>query len=202
MALFRLAGLFIVLVFLAACGSGAKLPQLPADAKVLAFGDSLTFGTGALSGQSYPAILRELIGREVINAGIPGEISAEGLERLPGILDEVQPKLLILCHGGNDFLRNLGEQQVADNLRAMVRMARERSIAVVLIAVPKFGLLLSPSEIYGRIAGEFGIPYEPGTLSRIVRDSSLKADPVHPNGEGYKMLAEAVAGVLKEAGAI
>lgn len=202
MAAPKFISLILSLLLLAACGSGAKLPRLPADAKVLAFGDSLTFGTGAPSGQSYPAILRELIGREVINAGIPGEVSAEGLERLPGILDEVQPKLLILCHGGNDFLRNLGEQQVADNLRAMVRMARERGIAVVLIAVPKFGLLLSPSEIYGRIAEEFGIPYEPGTLSRIIRDNALKADAVHPNGEGYKMLAEAVAGVLKEAGAI
>lgn len=202
MAFFRLAGLFIVLVFLAACGSGPKLPRLPVDARILTFGDSLTFGTGAAPGESYPAALQGLVNREVVNAGIPGEISAEGLERLPGMLDEVQPRLLILCHGGNDFLRNLGEQQVADNLRAMVRMARERGIAVVLIAVPKFGLLLSPSEIYGQIAGEFGIPYEPGTLSRIVRDGSLKADPVHPNGEGYKMLAEAVAEVLKEAGAI
>ncbi len=194
--------MLVLLLFLAACGSRAKSPPLPADAKVLAFGDSLTFGTGAVPEQSYPAVLQGLIGREIVNAGVPGETSAEGLARLPDLLDEHQPALLILCHGGNDFLRNLAEKGVAANVRAMVELARERGIGVVLIAVPKFGLTLSPPEFYETIAEEFSLPAEMDTLSRIIRDRELKSDTVHPNAAGYRLLAEAVAERLRAAGAI
>lgn len=198
----KITGMFFLLLWLAACGSGAKLPKLSKEAKVLAFGDSLTFGTGADSTQSYPSVLQGLIGREVINAGVPGETSAEGLERLPALLDEHQPALLILCHGGNDFLRGMSEQQAANNIRAMVKLAKDRGIGVVLIAVPKFGLMFSPPEFYAKIAEEFSIPFDTGTLSKIIRETSLKSDAVHPNGSGYRLLAEAVVDRLKVAGAI
>jgi acyl-CoA thioesterase-1 len=193
---------FLLGVFLVACGSGQRLAPLPPEARILAFGDSLTYGTGAGPEQSYPAVLQALIGREIVNAGVPGEITAEGLERLPELLDEHQPQLLILCHGGNDFLRSLGEQQAAANIRAMIRLARERNIAVMLVAVPKFGVLFSPPEFYAGIAEELGVPVESGTLSRIIRDPALKSDAVHPNAAGYRRLAEAVAEELKAAGAI
>lgn len=197
-------GLVLVLLvsLLAGCGSRAKLPPLPPEAKVLAFGDSLTYGTGANPEQSYPAVLQGLISREIINAGIPGEISADGLARLPEFLDQYQPALLILCHGGNDFLRNLGEQGAADNVRAMVKLAQDRGIGVVLIAVPKFGITFAPPEFYAAIGKELSIPVVPDMLSQIIRDNALKADPVHPNAQGYRLLAEAVAAQLKAAGAI
>ena len=73
---------------------------------------------------------------------------------------------------------------------------------MVLIAVPKFGLMFSPPEFYAKIAEAVTIPFDTGTLSRIIRDNSLKSDAVHPNGSGYRMLAEAVAERLKVAGAI
>lgn len=184
------------------CGSGTKLPALPAEARILAFGDSLTYGTGADPEQSYPAVLQGLIGHEVINAGVPGEVSAEGLARLPALLDEYQPQLLILCHGGNDFLRGLGKEAAADHIRAMVRLAGERAIAVILIAVPEFGIWPSPPEFYRKIAEEYGLAYEDETLSRIIRDAALKSDAVHPNAQGYRKLAEALAEVLRKAGAV
>jgi len=195
--------LLAALVLLAACGAKTPaLPRLAPDAVVLAFGDSLTFGTGASEGQSYPAVLEGLIGRKVHGAGVPGEVSAAGLARLPSALDYYQPQLLILCSGGNDFLRKLGKQQAAANIRAMVRVARDRGVAVMLIAVPEPGLFASPPDFYQDIAKELGIPYEGDALAKILRDNELKSDLIHPNAKGYALLAQAVAGVLKQSGAI
>ena len=197
------AMLLLVVCALAGCGgSTPKLAKLPGDAAILAFGDSLTFGTGAQPENSYPAVLEKLIGRKVWSAGVPGEVSAAGLARLPSALDYYQPRLLILCHGGNDFLRKLGDAQAAENLRAMIRLAKERGMDVVLVAVPKPGLFPSPPDFYADIAKEFRLPYEDAALKTILRDNELKSDIAHPNARGYAKLAEAIAALLKKSGAV
>jgi acyl-CoA thioesterase I len=199
----RACCLLLLAAALAGCGGSApKLSNLPADAVVLAFGDSLTVGTGAQAEASYPAVLEKLIGRKVWSAGVPGEVSAAGLARLPSALDYFQPRLLILCHGGNDFLRKLGDAQAAENLRAMIRLARQRGIDVVLIAVPKPGLFPSPPDFYAEIAKEFGLPFEDAALKTILRDNEFKSDLIHPNANGYARLAEAIAALLKKSGAL
>ena len=187
---------------LAACSKPARLAPLPTDAVILAFGDSLTFGTGASEEQSYPVLLEKLLKRPVVRSGVPGEVSREGLARLPEVLDEVRPRLMILCHGGNDLLGRTGEAAAEANLRAMVALARGRGIAVVLVGVPKPGLLLSTADFYGRIAKDLKLPYEAKALASILSDNALKSDPAHPNAEGYRRLAEALAKLLADAGAV
>jgi lysophospholipase L1-like esterase len=194
--------LLLLVAFATACGGPPKLPRLSQDAVVLAFGDSLTFGTGANPNESYPARLEALIGRKVVGSGIPGEVSAEGLARLSSVLDETRPQLLVLCHGGNDLLRKLDDAQAANNLRAMVRLAKARGAQVLLIGVPKPGLLPSPADFYEDIAREFKLPYEGAALRKVLTDNALKSDLVHPNAAGYAKLAEAVAALLKKAGAV
>jgi lysophospholipase L1-like esterase len=194
--------LLALLLLASGCGQQAKLAALPADAVVLAFGDSLTFGTGASEAESYPAQLAGLAGRRVVREGVPGEVSASGLKRLPGALDEHQPRLLLLCHGGNDFLRRLPKAEAAANVRAMIRLAQSRGIDVLLIGTPEFGFLLTPPDFYAEIAKEFRIPYEGEVLSKILRDSNLKSDQIHPNAAGYRMMAERVYALLKKAGAV
>ncbi len=191
-----------LILLLAACSAPPTLPQLPAGTVILAFGDSLTYGTGADSGQSYPTVLTALVGRRVINAGVPGEVSADGLVRLPALLDEHRPRLLILCHGGNDLLRKHNEQELARNLRAMVEAARTRGIAVVLVGVPAPGLLLSVPELYAALAKEQQLPYEAEALRTILGDRALKSDPVHPNAEGYRQFAQRLHALLHAAGAL
>ena len=188
---------------LAACGSSTPpLPPLAPSAVVLAFGDSLTFGTGAGAGEGYPAQLERLIGRKVVAQGIPGEVSAAGLARLPGVLEATQPQLVLLCHGGNDFLRKLPDGEAAANVRAMVRLAREKGIPVVLIGVPKPGLAPAPAAFYADIAKEFAVPYEGAILKSVLTDNALKSDWVHPNANGYARMAAAVADLLKKARAL
>ena len=190
-------------LLLAACGpSVPKLPKLDNGAVVLAFGDSLTFGTGAAPQQAYPAALARLISRKVVGSGVPGETSEEGLQRLPGVLEDVKPQLLILCHGGNDFLRKTGEEAAARNVREMIRLAQAQGVAVMLVATPKPGFGTSKVKFYEEIGKEFAIPVESEVLADVLGSRSLKSDLVHPNAEGYTVIAEAVAKVLRKAGAL
>jgi acyl-CoA thioesterase-1 len=184
------------------CSERPKLERLPGDAVVLAFGDSLTFGTGAHEDESYPAQLEKLIGRRVVRAGVPGEVTAQALVRLPEALDEHTPRLLLLCIGGNDFLRRLGNQQAERNVREMVKLAASRGIAVVLIGTPEPGFTVSPPAFYAGIAKEFRLPYEEGIIGQVLKDKTLKADPIHPNARGYRLIAERLAEQLKQSGAI
>jgi acyl-CoA thioesterase I len=195
--------LLVALLLVAACGGGSpRLGKLAGDAVVLAFGDSLTYGYGANPNESYPARLETLIGRKVIAAGIPGETTAAGLARLQSALDESKPALVLLCEGGNDFLQKLDEKAAAENLRRMIGLARAQGAQVVLIGVPKPGLMPSTAAMYGEIATEMKIPYDNSTLVKILTDNELKSDLVHPNAKGYAKMAEGVAALLKKSGAI
>lgn len=187
---------------LLSCEKDPIVRPLAPDAVVLAFGDSLTYGTGASEGSSYPAVLEGVISRTVVNAGIAGEVTSEGLRRLFELLDENRPDLVILCHGGNDMLRRMGDEAAAQNIRSMILAARERGIDVILIGVPRPGIFLDPPEFYGQIAQEFGIPYEGMVMKRVLSDGSLKSDPIHPNEQGYRMIAESIAALLRKGGAI
>jgi lysophospholipase L1-like esterase len=192
----------IVGIGLTACSTQPKLPALSNDAVIVAFGDSLTFGTGSEPAESYPAVLEKMIGRRVVNSGVPGEVTGDGLLRLPEVLEREKPALLLLCHGGNDQLRRLNQQQAANNIREMIRLAQKREVAVVLIAVPAPELSLLPPSMYREIAKELSIPIEEETLSSILANNSLKSDYIHPNAAGYHRLAESIATLLRKSGAI
>jgi len=196
--------LIVVLVVALAvgCGDKAKLSRLPGDAVVLAFGDSLTYGTGAAENESYPAQLEKLIGRRVVRAGVPGEVTAQALARLPAALDEHEPRLLLLCIGGNDFLRHLGNGQAESNVRAMVKLARSRNIEVLLIGTPEPGITVTPPAFYAGIAKQFSVPYEDAVIGDVLRSNELKSDPIHPNARGYGIIAERLAERLRKSGAI
>ena len=195
----------IVLVVALLVGCGPSVPQLPAlesGAVIVAFGDSLTIGVGTDPDHAYPAVLERLSGRTVINAGVSGELSAGGVARLPAVLDEHRPDLVVLCHGGNDLLRKQSKEQLEANLREMVRIARLRGIPVILIGVPAPGLFLSSAEVYEEIADEYALPFEGDVVPEIESDSALKSDPIHPNADGYREMAEAIHELLQAARAL
>ncbi|MCL7420719.1 MAG: GDSL-type esterase/lipase family protein [Methylobacter sp.] len=196
--------LSLIFLALTACSEPSRtLTKLPDDAVILAFGDSLTYGTGASRLSDYPNVLSELTSLEVINEGIPGEISEEGLERLPALLDEYQPKLLILIHGGNDLLRKIPSEQIAANLNKMIEEAAGRHIEVVMLGVPQPNLLiLTSADFYQRIAKDRNVLVDLNTLPDILGDNSLKSDMIHPNDAGYQLMAGNIFKLLQEAGAL
>lgn len=194
---------FALLALLCGCGREIPLAKLAPSDVIVAFGDSLTAGTGAdAPGDAYPAVLGRLIGREVINSGIPGETSAEGLRRLPEVLADYRPRLVLLCLGGNDTLQRANPKQTADNLEAMARMAKERGTAVVLIGVPNLNFFGGVPDYYAEIATALDLPYEGEVMNEVLRDPALKSDRIHANSAGYRRIGERLAVLLKDAGAV
>jgi lysophospholipase L1-like esterase len=204
MSLIRRFLVLILLLTVSACGSEQPtLEKLDAGDVIVAFGDSLTYGTGANpENESYPAVLAALSNHPVVNAGIPGEVSAEGLERLNKVMTTHQPALVLLCHGGNDLLRKLDEAQLRANLTAMIALIRSFGSQVVMLSVPKPGVFLKPAPLYAEIAEKLSVPIDNETLADIESDTALKSDPIHPNKVGYKQMAEAIYQLLQQQGAL
>ena len=196
----------ITLLLLAACGGGQKAQPLPPGAAVLAFGDSVTIGTGAAPGEDYPTRLAAITGWSITNAGVPGDTTEAAKGRIRAALEESKPALVIVEIGGNDFLRRRPEGQIREDLRKILAEIRAARIPVVLVAVPRFSLLgaavgaLPDAELYEQLAEEEKVPLVPDVFARILSDPGLKADQIHPNAEGYRQLAEGIADGLRKAG--
>lgn len=194
--------LIVLMMSLAACDSAPQLTPISNNAIILAFGDSLTYGTGADKSSAYPAHLQNRLSKTVINAGVAGEVSKTGLNRLDSLLKQHKPELLILCHGGNDILRHLNLKQTKDNLQKMIDMAQANSTQVILIGVPKFGIFLAPAKFYKELAESNQIPLENTVLSDILANRNLKSDRIHPNAKGYAVFADKIHQLLMQSGAI
>ena len=192
----------ILTLLLTACGNSEPLTPLNNQQPILAFGDSLTYGYGVATAQSYPEQLSQLSNMEVINAGISGEKSKQGLERLSALLDEHQPQLLLLCHGGNDVLKKQNLDSMKENLAQMIEMAQSRDIQVVLISVPGASLFLPDIKQYQELAEQYNIPLENDIIKDVLKESSLRSDAIHPNAQGYRLIAEAVYALLEDNGAL
>lgn len=174
------------------------LKPFPPQGVILAFGDSLTYGYGAAPSESYPARLEQMLGRRVINGGISGELSIEGLKRLPTLLQIYKPKILILCHGGNDILKKQDLQTLRTNLEQMIRLAQTHNIDVILVSVPQFGILqLTPPSLYAELAEAYHLEIEEDILADILHDNRYKSDYIHPNALGYQKMAEAIEKLLR-----
>lgn len=191
----------LVLTLLCSCNSN-RLQPVPEDGVILAFGDSLTAGMGAQQSESYPAVLAELSGREVINAGVSGETTAEGLKRLPRLLARHQPALLILLEGGNDILRNKNLAHTKANLAAMLDLAQGQGIDVVLIGVPGKNLFSSVAPMYAELAEQYHVVFIADLISDQLRNRAYKADHIHFNAAGYRAMAAEIYAVLQQHGAL
>ena len=191
-----------VAFLLAACDRAPTLPKLNSHDVIVAFGDSLTHGTGASTDAAYPAVLAMLTGRTVINAGVPGDTTMSGLQRLSGVLAEHKPRLVLLCLGGNDMLRKHPEAATENNLRLLVRTIRASGAEVVLIGVPEPRLFGGAPDFYARVAEEMQLPLEDEVFNEVLKDNRLKSDPIHANAAGYHQIAERLDEFLKKTGAL
>jgi len=192
---------------LAACGRKTpRYPAIAAGSTVLALGDSLTFGTGAAAEAGYPTRLADLTGWTVVNAGVPGNTSAQAHERLPPLLTEHAPRLVLLSIGGNDFLRQVPEEQTRINIAAMLGEIGATGAQAVLIAVPRPAVMaalfgsLDDHPLYEALATEHRVPLFASGWARVLSDPRLKADRIHANAEGYERFARELHAFLRDCG--
>jgi lysophospholipase L1-like esterase len=133
----------------------------------------------------------------VVNAGRRGDTTADALERLSDTVLSKNPRLVILLLGGNDFLRQRPRQETRKNLEEIVRRVQARG-AIVAIVGMRLGLFTDEyAAVFEETARQFGALYIPAVMKGILSDSKFRSDPIHPNGAGYRLIAERIAEKVK-----
>lgn len=194
------------LAVLSACGGkGKRYAKLSAGSTVLALGDSLTAGYGAEKGADYPTQLAQITGWKVVNGGVSGNTSEQALARLPDLMAQHNPKLVLVSIGGNDFLRKQPESTTRNNITQIIKHIQAAKVPVVLVAIPYFtaGALVgvvSEHELYDDLAKQHQIPLLKGVWADVLGDKDLKSDQIHGNAAGYRYFAEEMAKFLKKQG--
>lgn len=193
-------------VLVAACSGKTKEAALPADSPVLALGDSLTAGAGVTTEQAWPALLEQKTGWAVINGGVNGNTSADALKRLPDLLEQHAPLLVLVTLGGNDMLRHVPEAQTVANLEQILAMIKSHGAKAVLLATPQPNLMgavfqnLSAPEFYRKVAEEQHVPLIEDAMAEVLSDPQLKVDQLHPNTRGHELLSEKIYRELQTMG--
>ncbi len=171
-----------------ACSSDAPVDL--SGENIICFGDSLTYGTGAPSNKSYPARLSEMIGQPVINAGIPGNTTADGLKRLESDVLERSPRMVLMTLGGNDMKNGIDRAIAFANLKKIVEAIQAKGALVVLGGVKLLFWDRGYEEEYEKLAEETGIILIPNVLKGLIGHNDLMSDAIHPNAAGYEIMAK------------
>jgi lysophospholipase L1-like esterase len=158
--------------------------------RIICFGDSLTAGTGAEPGMDYPAQLSNMISKPVVNAGVPGDTTARALKRLQRDVLSKSPDVVLITLGGNDLKNGVAKDVAFKNLKRIVESIQAQG-AQVIIGGLKFPLRdRGFAKGYRELADQTGAVLIPNIFKDIMGNRRLMSDPIHPNGEGYKIMAE------------
>jgi lysophospholipase L1-like esterase len=157
---------------------------------IICFGDSLTYGTGAGPGMNYPSQLSKMISKPVINAGVPGDTTAGALQRLEEDVLSKSPDIVLITLGGNDLKNGVSKKTAFANLRSIVTSIQNIGGRVIIGGL-KFPLRdRGYGQGYAELAEETGADLIPDIFEGIMGNQKLMSDPIHPNDEGYKRMAQ------------
>ncbi len=161
----------------------------PTGENIICFGDSLTYGTGASEGMDYPSRLSEMIGKPVVNAGVPGDTTSLALLRLEADVLAQSPRIVLITLGGNDLKNGISRDVAFRNLKEIVTAIQERGALVVIggIDIPFWGRGFG--EEYVQLAEETGSVLIPNIFKGVIGKSELMNDSIHPNDAGYAVFA-------------
>ena len=159
---------------------------------IICFGDSLTFGYGAAQGEDYPTALAKLTQIPVINAGIDGDTSTEALRRIDSDVLERNPLLVIIEFGGNDFLRKIPKEITLNNIKEMVGLIQAKGSMVAIVDISAGIFLGEYRKLFYALAKEKKAIFVPAIFNGIITNPRLKSDFLHPNADGYKIIAQRI----------
>ncbi len=169
----------------------------PKNATIVAFGDSLVSGYGATPGNDFVSILSRTIKRDIMNQGVSGNTTADGLLRVEEVF-EVDPGIVILLLGGNDFLKRVPEPTTRANLSALIEQLTKGGAVVVLLGV-RGGVFGDSSEVlFEELSEQYGTIYVPDVLDGLFLKPEFMFDGIHPNDAGYARIAERLRTVFEE----
>lgn len=162
----------------------------PSGENIICFGDSLTYGTGATAGMDYPSQLSSMISKPVINAGVPGDTTASALARLEKDVLFRSPRIVLVALGGNDLKNGVPSEEARHNLRIIIESIQNQGALVIVggIDIPFWGKGFG--EIYKQLSNELEAVFIPNVLDRIIGNRRLMSDRIHPNNEGYTVMAQ------------
>lgn len=192
-------------VLVAACGK-EKEEAIPGGSRVLALGDSLTAGAGVTPEEAWPDLLAGRTGWVVTNGGVSGDTSGDALRRLPSLLEEHNPVLVLVTLGGNDMLHQLPQEETVANLGQILTLIKAHGAKPALLATPKPSVAgavfqnLSAADFYRKVADEHQVPLIEDAVAEVLSDPKLKGDPLHPNAAGHALLSEKIFDALKSIG--
>ncbi|GAB6094843.1 arylesterase [Desulfatiferula olefinivorans] len=178
-----------LIILMGGPGHDITNPNVTGDT-IVCFGDSLTFGTGAENGMSYPDQLSRMIGRPVINAGVPGDTTRTALDRLSEDVLSKNPDIVLITLGGNDLKNGISKEEAFANLETIVRTIQGQGALVILagIDIPFFGKGFG--DAYKQLAKDTGSLLIPDIFKGIMGKTGLMSDRIHPNAKGYTIMAE------------
>jgi len=163
---------------------------------IVCFGDSVTFGYGAEPGGDYPSALTKMISIPVINAGIDGDTSTEALKRIKSDVLDRDPLLVIVEFGGNDFLKKIPQEVTLNNMREIIDTIQTQGAMVAVVDISTGMLLKEYHSVFYNLAREKGAIFIPSILSGIITNPRLKSDFIHPNADGYNVIAQRIYRVI------
>ena len=170
----------------------------PKDGPIVAFGDSLIEGVGATTGVDLPALLSKKIGKPIINLGVSGETSAEGLVRIEKVTT-LNPGVVLVLFGGNDFLKRISKAETFENIDQIILKLQESGAVVILLGI-RGGLLSDGYDgNFENLAKGRGVLYVPDVLDGIFGHPKLMSDGIHPNNAGYEKIADKIYPTLRRA---
>ncbi len=176
--------------------------------KIVAFGDSLTAGFGLEEKESYPYLLQKKLeadgfNYEVVNAGVSGETSLGGLERVDWVLEQENVQILVLELGANDLLRGLPVAKMKENLSTIIKKAKSKNIRVLLcgmLAPPTMGARYQRDYVntFPDLASEYKVNFLPFLLENVALNKDLnQGDGIHPNAKGEIIMTDNIYKALK-----
>jgi lysophospholipase L1-like esterase len=180
--------LVIVLAFIFKSEPKANKPT--AGKNIIVFGDSLVYGVGAESGQDFVSLLAKETNTTIINAGKSGDTTATALGRLQEEVLQKDPKIVVIILGGNDILRRVPKAETLKNLRSIITQIQSQGAAVILGGVDSGFIVGNLSGDYKDLAIDLKTSFVPDILGGIIGKKDLMFDAIHPNSQGYKIMAE------------